>query len=253
VTSGDSSPVPDAKAGPPGLFITGTDTGVGKTRVTCWLARELVSRSLRLGLCKPVATGAMKLEGKRVWEDTESLRAVCPTSVNEKLITPIHLLEPLAPNVAARRDPDWQGRTLALLDYQQAIDAWTRRCEMLLVEGVGGLLCPITDKETVADLAAWWGRPILVVARLGLGTLNHTLMTVEIARARGLDVLGILINRSDPAPLTVSDETNPAEMRRLLDVPVWGPTPFQASDDSVPSPIREVADTFMRRLASSTA
>ncbi|MBX9652197.1 dethiobiotin synthase [bacterium] len=251
MTLGDSSHLPDPKAGPPGLFITGTDTGVGKTRVTCWLARELASRSLRLGLCKPVATGAMEVDGRRVWEDTEALRSVCPTPISEKLITPIHLLEPLAPNVAARRDPAWQGRTLSLLDYQQAIDAWSRRCELLLVEGVGGLLCPITDEETVADLAAWWGRPILIVARLGLGTLNHTLMTVEIARARGLDVLGVLINRSDPAPLTVSDETNPAEMRRLLDVPVWGPTPYQQPDDSLPNAIREVADAFMRRLVST--
>ena len=86
---------------------------------------------------------------------------------------------------------------MQLSEHQHAIDGWTRRCELLIVEGVGGILCPITDQETVADLAAWWGRPIIIVARLGLGTLNHTLMTVEIARARGLNLSGVLLNQSE--------------------------------------------------------
>ena len=243
---------PDPKAGPPGLFITGTDTGVGKTRVTCWLARELAARGVRIGLSKPVATGAARVGDSLTWEDTQALLAVCPIP-NEKLITPIHLLEPLAPNVAARRDPNWQGRTLQLLDYQRAIDAWTRRCEMLIVEGVGGLLCPITDQETVAELAAWWGRPVLIVARLGLGTLNHTLMTVEIARSRGLNIIGVLLNRAEAGPLSISDETNPAELRRLVDVPVWGPILFDESAEQIPAAIRDVADAVMRNLATSTA
>jgi dethiobiotin synthetase len=166
-------------------------------------------------------------------------------------VTPIRLEEPLAPPVAARRDPAWQSRSLRLGDYQDAVRAWAGRCDWLLVEGVGGLLCPITETETLADLAVWWGEPVVIVARLGLGTLNHTLLTIEAAQTRGLDVVGVVVNRSDPAPLSVADETNPAEMRRLLPCPVWGPIDFLASDATIPGAVVSMADAILERLAKS--
>jgi dethiobiotin synthetase len=225
-----------------GILATGTDTGVGKTRVACWLVRELRRRGVRAGACKPAASGVVEGAGESYWEDARALARALGGEADESLITPMRLREPLAPPVAARRE----GRTVTLADYQEAILAWEGRCEALVVEGVGGLLCPITDSETLADLAAWWGRPILIVARLGLGTINHTLLTMEAAVARGLEALGVVLNRSDTDPPTLADESNPGELRRRLDVPVWGPILHQPSDEPVPDAVREIADHWLK-------
>jgi dethiobiotin synthetase len=231
----------------PGLLISGTDTSVGKTRVTTWLAGELARRGVRLGLSKPVASGADIVDGEPTWGDLEALFHVCPVPCSRDDITPNRFLEPLAPNVAARRDPAWQGKTLNLTDYLEAIGRWNGRCEALIVEGVGGLLCPITDSATMADLALAWGRPVLLVARQGLGTINHTLMTVEVARQRGIELLGIVMNRAESGEWTPADRTNYDELRRWVDLPVWGPTPFQASIAPVPNAIHLIADAVLRR------
>ncbi len=132
-------------------------------------------------------------------------------------------------------------------DYLAAIALWEGKCESLVVEGVGGLLCPITDSQTMADLAIAWGRPVLLVARQGLGTINHTMMTLDIARRRGIEVLGVVMNRSDGGPLTLADETNFDELSRWIDVPLWGPTPFQADIEPIPSAIGQVADAILSR------
>lgn len=225
-----------------GVLATGTDTGVGKTRAACWLVRELRRRGVRAGACKPAATGVVEEAGESYWEDPRALARAMGGEADESFITPIRLREPLAPPVAARR----QGRSLSIEDYQRAILAWEGRCDLLVVEGVGGLLCPITDSETLADLARWWGRPVLIVARLGLGTINHTLLTMEAAVSRGLDVLGVVLNRPDAGAQTLADETNPEELRRRLDVPVWGPIPHQAADEPAPDAVRQIADCWLK-------
>jgi dethiobiotin synthetase len=92
----------------------------------------------------------------------------------------------------------------------------------LLVEGVGGLLCPLTARETIADLAAALKYPLLVVARLGLGTVNHTLLTVEAARSRGLTVAGIVLNEAEPLASLEGTEENPVEIERRTRIPVLG-------------------------------
>jgi dethiobiotin synthetase len=238
---------------PPGLLISGTDTGVGKTKVTSWLAAELVRRGINLGLSKPVASGAEWVDGLPTWGDTESLRRVCPMNPSVDEITPIRFLEPLAPNVAARRDPAWQQRTLMLTDYLSAIACWNGRCEALLVEGVGGLLCPITDQATMADLAVAWGQPVLLVVRQGLGTINHTMMTLEIARARGIEIIGMVMNRSEEGPLSPADQTNREELARWVDVPIWGPIDFQSAFDPIPAVITTMADALLERWRASAS
>jgi dethiobiotin synthetase len=102
---------------------------------------------------------------------------------------------------------------------------WEGRVDRLLVEGVGGLLCPLTDTETVADLAVDLGYPLLIVARLGLGTVNHTLLTVEAARSRGLEIAGILLNAHETEASDESSRTNAAEIERRSGVPVLGVVP----------------------------
>jgi dethiobiotin synthetase len=210
-----------------GLFITGTDTGVGKTVVTAALAIVLRRRGMDVGVMKPVATGCVRRREGLVSEDAEFLAqaADAPESLDE--IAPIRLAEPLAPTVAAAR----AGR---LLDLEPMWAAWRRLSmvhEIMLVEGIGGILCPVTPTESVADLARRFGLPIVVVARATLGTINHTALTVEAARARGLEVAGIVINRYDRDREDVAQLTAPDEIQRVTGATVLGLVPDDKSTD----------------------
>lgn len=201
----------------PGLFITGTDTGVGKTRVAAAVLRLLRAEGVRVGALKPVATGAVESPTGPLWEDTELLRAALGVPMPPERVTPITFLEPLAPPVAARR----AGRLLMMLEILGAVDdaltRWSSDAEVMVVEGVGGLLCPLAEGATVADLALALDYPLIVVARRGLGTLNHTLLTVEAARWRGLRVAGVVLNGAESPKNPVAEATNAAELARRLD------------------------------------
>jgi dethiobiotin synthetase len=198
-----------------GLFFSGTDTGVGKTCVTAAVARQLRRQGFAVGVCKPVATGAEWVDGRWLSADTRALAEAAGLTDALERVTPWVFPDPVAPPVAARR----QGVHLDLVDLIRAAAAWSGACDVLLVEGVGGLLCPLTERATVADLVAALGLPLVVVARRGLGTLNHTLLTVEAARARGLPVAGVVVNETAP----------PEELRRLLTVPLLTVVPFQTA------------------------
>ncbi|QDU64118.1 ATP-dependent dethiobiotin synthetase BioD [Planctomycetes bacterium Pan216] len=227
---------------PPGLFVVGTDTGVGKTRVTCQLARKLHAEGHRVGLAKPAATGSVRsATGEEQWEDVELLRAHCSDDVSEEDVCPYRYEYPLAPPVAHRLDPTRGDTPLPEIgDFVKILDRWRGNCDLVLVEGIGGLLCPLTAHETVADLAVAMGLPLLVVARLGLGTLNHTLLTLEAARRRELNVVGVMMNCPEPPTGTHADMTNPHELRSRIDVPLWGPVPHGSLHDAVPDEIQTV-------------
>jgi dethiobiotin synthetase len=226
---------------PAGLFVTGTDTGVGKTRVTCWIARQLRAVGIRAGVCKPAATGAERVGQRWIWPDIQALRAVCPIDVSEEWIGPYCWRLPLAPPVADSFEPPLVGLPAPDLDdFVKALDRWAGNCDVLLVEGTGGLLCPLTRASTIADLAARWGRPVLVVARLGLGTLNHTLLTLEAAERRSLPVCGVLMNASDSTPIDLAGQTNPDALRRFTPLPVWGPVPFHDDPATIPNVITQI-------------
>ena len=199
------------------LFITGTDTGVGKTVVTCAIARAATARGHAVAVCKPVATGAEWDGARWVCDDTRRLAAAAGTSPPPEEVTRWTFREPAAPPVAARAE----GAELHL----GAIAAEVRRHaspeHLLLVEGVGGLLCPLTERETVGDLVAVLGFPLIVVTRRSLGTLNHTLLTLEVARGRGLDVRGVVVNETEP-PRSLAALTNLEELCRRCPVPVLG-------------------------------
>lgn len=218
----------------PGLFFTGTDTGVGKTAVAAAVVRCLRRAGRPVAVCKPVASGAVLRDGRLVGDDTLRLAEAAgwPASSWER-ITPYVFAEPLAPPVAARR----LGQSLSLGQMVSATRAAHRPGATLLVEGVGGLLCPLTDQETVADLARELGLALVLVARRSLGTLNHTLLTLEAARARGLRVAGVIVNETTP-PEGVAEETNVAELRRW-GVPVLAVAPYRPG-----APADELADVL---------
>lgn len=194
-----------------GLFITGTDTGVGKTRLTCSIARTWLDQGRAFAVVKPVATG----DGA----DTLALSEAAGDPQLES-ITPFSFRAAAAPPVAAR----CEGKELSLAELIQGVRARTQGNRAVLVEGVGGLLCPVTATQTVADLIAALELPTVVVARRSLGTLNHTLLTLEVAARRGLNVCGVIVSETSP-PEGIADETNVEELRsrcRVLGVLAHG-------------------------------
>ncbi len=207
---------------PAGLFFTGTDTGVGKTTVAAAVACLLRQRGHEVAVRKPVATGGESRGGRLVSEDTIRLADAAGLGPDAwEQVTPWTFADPVAPPVAARR----QGVGLSLEQLIDAVYGTVRPGEVLLVEGVGGLLCPLTENDTVADLAAALGLPLVVVARRSLGTLNHTLLTLEAARARRLPVAGVVVSETAP-PDGPADATNVDELRRL-GVPVLAVAPYR--------------------------
>jgi dethiobiotin synthetase len=163
---------------------------------------------------KPVATG-----GVLVSPDTRLLSeaADCP---DWPAITPWVFPEPAAPPVAARL----QGTRLRLDDIAAAVRNQVRPASALLVEGVGGLLCPLTDTETVADLCLELGLPLIIVTRRSLGTLNHTLLTVEVARRHGLSIAGVVVNETEPVR-SLAEKTNVEQLRQRLVEPILAVVP----------------------------
>ncbi len=201
----------------PGLFVTGTDTGVGKTWVTALIARDLTDRGVRTGVYKPVCSGAVYAEdGRLVYEDIERLAAATDDQFPRERIGPQTFHAPLAPPVAAARESAEVDSEL----LRTGAGWWQGRVDLLLVEGAGGLLSPITWEETVADLAAELGLPLVIVAAMRLGAVNHTLLTVEVARRRGLPIAGIVLNHLPGGRDPLAVQTNPALIDAFVDVPI---------------------------------
>lgn len=197
-----------------GCFITGTDTGVGKTIVTAALACALCNRGLRVGVMKPVETGCPLEGGRLLPQDSLFLRHISGCRAAEELVTPYAFPEPLAPAIAA----ELAGVTIDMHHICQCYERLCSEHDIVLVEGAGGLLVPLTQQLTMHDMAIALDLPVLVVARNILGTINHTALTVTVARARS-QVLGIVLNHTQ-----LSDElavrTNADALRR------WGKAPF---------------------------
>ena len=222
-----------------GVFITGTDTGVGKTVVAAALAAWCRWRGVDVGVMKPIATGARKRAGNRLLaDDTRLLAWAAETRDPVSLITPVCYREPLAPAVAAQR----AGRPVDWRLIRSSYVTLARRHEVMIVEGVGGLLVPCSRAQTVADLIRMLDLPVLVVGRLRLGTLNHTLLTVRQAVHEGLRVCGVVLNAadgpaSDPAA-RLAERTNPDALASYLSlsassIPLLGVLPH---DPGVASP-----------------
>ncbi|MEZ5098791.1 MAG: dethiobiotin synthase [Thermoleophilia bacterium] len=196
-----------------GLLVTATDTGVGKTVLTAGLCGALAARGLAMGVFKPLQSGNALDDPDG---DAATLVRLGGLAATPGEICCAAFEAPLAPAVAAARE----GRSVALGPVLERAGELAAACELLLVEGAGGLLVPMGEDWTVADLAVALGHPVLVVARAGLGTVNHTALTVEALRARGLDVAGVVLNATQEPDPSWAD--NPALIERLADVAVLG-------------------------------
>ncbi|HXC61512.1 MAG TPA: dethiobiotin synthase [Nitrospiria bacterium] len=205
-----------------GLFITGTDTGVGKTTITAGLAVLLRSRHQPVGVMKPIQTGCRRVNGKLFPNDTKILQWAAKTDDPLELVTPYRFHSPLAPFVAGRIERKRILPSKILRAYRRL----KQRHSFILVEGIGGILVPITKKDCVLELIQLLKLPLLIVARSGLGTLNHTLLTVHQAREAGIPIVAIFLNTSRPQKQGLAEKTNPGILAELTGLPVFGPIPF---------------------------
>jgi len=221
-----------------GLFVTGTDTGVGKTLVACALVRGLRARGLDVGVMKPVETGV----GDGGPLDARALREAAGVHDPLELVCPFALALPAAPTVAAAAE----GRAIDLDAIRRAFATLAARHECMVVEGAGGLLVPLVGVASMADLAGELGLPLLVVARASLGTINHTLLTLEIARARALRLAGVVISHSGGA-LSAADAANLGALRDALGDALLGEVPALRSGEAPPPGAIDL-DAVWRRL-----
>jgi dethiobiotin synthetase len=193
------------------LFITGTDTGVGKTWFTCWLLRAWQRAGHDAAALKPIATGDR--------EDALALRQAMGCRLDLDEINPVNFREPAAPLVAAKAE----SRTIEFAVLNGSIRAMTTRFSHLAVEGLGGWRVPLAPGYEVRDWARDLGLPVVVVARGTLGTLNHTLLTVESIAAAGVTCAGIVVNAGPHTSpdLDLARGRNAALLRDLLGLPVF--------------------------------
>lgn len=203
------------------LFVTGTDTGVGKTRISVALLHALSAHHARVVGMKPVAAGTERINGVLANEDVVALRAASTCAVPPELDNPVLLPDPVSPHIAAAR----AGVKIDIAHIVACHRALAQRADAVVVEGAGGFLVPLSDLETGADLAQALALPVVLVVGLRLGCLNHALLTVEAIRARGLTLAGWVANHVDPAMLAQQD--NLAFLRQKIQAPLLATVPYQ--------------------------
>jgi dethiobiotin synthetase len=222
-------------------FVTGTDTGVGKTTVACAILAAARARGLHVEASKPVETGcSIDEEGWRHPPDGMALLHAVTGKPGGEPDGVFLYQAPLAPSVAA----ELEHRPIAL----PLIERWirglrSRTPDLLLVEGAGGLLVPLTDELDMAGLAAALELPLLVVARDSLGTINHTLLTLEAAARRSLPVAGVILSASAAGTARRDAERNALEISRRGGAPVLGILPHQ--DDLSPAALGRAAEAAL--------
>lgn len=206
------------------LLVTGTDTGVGKTFVTAALAAALGARGVRVGVAKPVETGCRAGgDGTPDPEDARALAAAARSREPLATICPYRFPDPLAPALAAAR----AGAPIDVAALAALLRARAARHDVLLVEGAGGLLVPLTRDATYADLATALAAPVLLVVGSRLGAINHALLTLAVLVARRIPVRGYVLNRLAAAP-DLAVETNGAMLRDLTSARCLGELPWTA-------------------------
>jgi len=200
-----------------GYFVTGTDTGVGKTEIAAYIARRLANKGLKVGVMKPIATGV-----GRSCKDVEILRKSVGSKDPEDCINPISLKLPFAPMVASRIEK-------AKIDMKRvwvSFKKLKRENDVVIAEGVGGVMVPIYKRANriyyVLDMIKEMKLPVIVVSRPNLGTINHTAMTIETLRRRKIKINGIILNYTSLIKKDLSIKTNPQVIEELTGTRVLG-------------------------------
>jgi len=203
-----------------GFFVTGTDTGVGKTLVSAALVYKLAQVGLRAAGMKPVAAGCVMRKGRLLSDDVEQLYAASNVQLAPVTANPYALEQPLAPHIAARQ----AGVGIELAAISDAFMGVAQEVDALVVEGVGGFRVPLNDTEDTADMSVLLGLPVILVVGMRLGCLNHALLTAEAIASRGLVLVGWVANHIDPDMAAVED--NLSALRQRLPAPCLGVVPL---------------------------
>ncbi len=205
-----------------GLFVAGTDTSVGKTLIAGAIAKILTGKGLKVGVFKPIATGCKRSWDGLISNDTEFLAYCANSDLSLSTITPIGYLTPAAPIVSAAHEGE-------PINFDKIVAAYKDICEVsdiVIVEGIGGVRVPLTEEFDLLDLAVEFAMPIVIVARPNLGTINHTLMTIDCTRAAELKIAGVVINGYKAAESTVAEETAPEVIAKCSGADILSVVPF---------------------------
>lgn len=218
-----------------GIFITGTDTGVGKTFFACSLARLLRESDYKVGVMKPAETGCDLGDGKIIPQDAAALKEASGCALSLEQICPYQFREPLAPSVAAEREG-------VRIDIDHLMDSYSEIStlhDITIIEGAGGLLVPLLPSYTYADFAKVLKLPVIVVAANKLGMINHLLLTLEHASCKGLSVLGYVLNQMESRP-SLATETNREALASLTGVPCMGEIPYFEPSQTQKAPLSDL-------------
>ena len=221
-----------------GVFVTGCDTGVGKTVIAGAIAASIKAHGPDVGVMKPVASGAKEIENKLVSEDAVYLKKIIDNTDDDALVNPILLKPPIAPTIAASK----AGIPIDIDKIMKAYEALTSRHDFVVVEGVGGLMVPIDDTLFVADLARKMDLALVIVTGDYLGAINHTLLTIEYARNRNLRIKGIVIN------MLKNGDDLVREIEKYSSVPILGTIPFKEDISVEDCVYGDIVEDFRREI-----
>lgn len=222
-----------------GFFVAGTDTGVGKTAFTAAFLCRMFDSGLRPAPVKPVQTGVAPDEPGDL-DIALAAAGLSPSGTERRLMNPYRFRLPASPHLAAEHEGTTIDPALIIASCRELSRVW----DCLLVESAGGLLVPLTRDYLSLDLARELGLPLIVLARAGLGTINHTLLTLTVARSAGLDVAAVALNRPEPSALDEAARLIETDNRRVIEetggVTVIGPLPHVPGAGVSPEASREL-------------
>ena len=221
-----------------GVFVTGSDTGVGKTVIAGAIAAAMKAHGLDVGVMKPVASGAKEIKGKLVSEDAVYLKKIIDSTDDDDLVNPIRLKQPIAPTIAASK----AGVPIDIDKIWKAYEVLTNKHDFVVVEGIGGLMVPIDNTLFVADLVSKMDLALVIVSSDYLGAINHTLLTVEHARSRNIRIKGIVIN------MLKNGDDFVREIEKHSSVPILGTIPFKEEVSVEDCIFGDIVEYFRREI-----
>jgi dethiobiotin synthetase len=221
-----------------GVFVTGSDTGVGKTVIAGAIAAAIKAHGLDTGVMKPFATGAKEIDGKLVSEDVRFLKKIIDTADDDDLVNPIRLKPALAPTIAASQS----GVSIELDKIWNAYDVLKGKHDFVVVEGIGGLMVPINETLFVADMVHKMELALVIVSKHCLGAINHTLLTLEYAKSKKIRIKGIIIN------MLKNGDDFVREIGKYSSVPILGTIPFNQNVSVEECVFGDIVECFRKEV-----
>lgn len=226
-----------------GIFVVGTDTGVGKTIVAAGLTLALRSRGIRVGVMKPIATGCLGHAGRLVSMDAAYLMEAALMDT-PALVSPVRYRNPVAPSIAAMVEK-------VEVNIESIVDAYKqlqKEFDFIVVEGIGGVLVPIKENYFMSNLVEALDLPALIVTSSKLGTINHTLLSVEALLIRGIEIAGIIMNGVTVNNISLAEVTNPKTVADLSSQPFLGTLPKLMDVDVEAMHFGKLGEVFEERI-----